>query len=191
MHVNLHDVRLEGIPPQADFNLSVGERDGLAATMTRIRQYALNQTGPVTMDIMCHGFERDDDPVGRQTLEHGFGGGGLELTRDWLDGSNVSATAELNGVVSTIVVYSCGAARTRAGYEGTSWDGQRLFREMAAHTGATIYAADATQWYWNTRVDMPNACSSVIDFGRFEGNVYRFTPDGTSTLVESNQLEAH
>jgi len=191
MHVNFHDIRLLGNAPGADFNLDVGPMDPLAGTLSRIRQYALNQTGPITMDIMCHGYETHNDTRGGQSVIDGFGGGGLQLCRENLRHANISATAELNGVVETITVYACSAAETRSGYEGTSHDGQTLFREMASHTGAVIYAADATQWYWRQPVNTGNSSTSVIDFRRFEGNVYRFTPDGNVSVVEANQLTAH
>ena len=191
MHCIFHDVRLNGIPPAADFNLTVSSSDRLAGSLTRIRQYALNQAGPITMDIMCHGFETHSDTVGQRSVADGIGGGGLQLTGDNLKLNNVSAASELNGVVEKIVVYACSAAETAPGYSGSNRDGQRLFSELAGHTGAVVYAADATQWYWNTAINLGNASSSVIDFRRFEGNVYQFDPDGTITMVESNQLKAH
>jgi hypothetical protein len=189
-HVIVHDLRLTGIAPRADLNVNVNGSDPLRGTIVRIREYALSQSEPITMDIMCHGYESHNDSIGRQSLADAFGGHGLQLCKEGLLRKTVRYTAELYGVVNTITVYACSAAETHPSYVGTDWDGQRLFREMSAYTGATIYAADATQWYWHLPVNLSNACSSVIDFRRFEGNVWRFTPDGSATIVESNSLEA-
>lgn len=187
-HVTLHDSRLEGNAPVADMNITVSGTDSFRGTMVRIRNYALMQIDRVNLDILCHGYERHDDVVGQQTLVDGFGGGGLELCREGLNRHTVHFTGELQSVVNIITVYSCSAAETHPSYAGSSWDGRQLFREMAAITNATILAADATQWYHNRGVYANSQCTSVIDFGSFEGNLLRFTPDGSVTTVESNAL---
>lgn len=189
MHAILHDLRLAGAAPAADYNLVVNASTRLTDALARLRAYALAQTGPITLDIMCHGFESHNDYVHQQTVVDGIGGGGLQLCRENLRHTNVQHTGELNGVVSLVTVYACSAAETAPGYSGTSRDGQRLFREMAHYTGANIRAADATQWYWRNRVSMPGACAErVIDFRGWDGNLYEFSPDGTVVMLESHAL---
>ncbi len=191
MHAILQDLRLRGIAPGADFNVYVTEADTLRATWAKVREFALAQSGPITLDIMCHGFESHNDYVGRQSVVNSIGGSGLQLCKENLKHSTVRTTEALADVVSTITVYACSAAETHPGYVGTTRDGQQLFREMSANTGAEIYAADATQWYRHRQVTLPNASSSVIDFRGWEGNLWRFTPDGAVTMVESNPVRSH
>jgi len=191
MHAILQDLRLRGIAPGADLNLYVDASNTLRDTWARLRRFALAQSGPITLDIMCHGFESHNDYVGRQSVVDAIGGSGLQLCKENLKHSTVRTTEELAGVVSTITVFACSAAETHPGYVGSTRDGQQLFREMSAHTGATIYAADATQWYRHRSVTLPNASASVIDFGGWEGSVWEFTPDGTVTLVERNPVRSH
>ena len=58
---------------------------------------------------------------------------------------------------------------------------------MAHHTGAPVRAADATQWYWKRRVTLPNASAMpIIDFRGWDGTLYEFRPDGTSSVLESH-----
>ncbi len=139
------------------------------------------------MEIMCHGFETHSDTVGRQSLENSFGGGGLQLCKENLRLNTVMKTSELAGYINKIWVYACSVANTSPGYAGSNFDGQRLFKQMSQNTGAIIYAADVTQWYFRGR---SNACSDIIDFRRFEGNLWQFSPDGLSMIIESNQTEA-
>ena len=186
--VILHDTRLNGTAPFSDLVITVNQTDSLGATFIRIKNYALSQTEPITLEIMCHGFETHNDTVGQQSLEKSFGGGGLQLCNENLRLNNVTQTSELAGYIDKIWVYACGVANTRPGYAGSYFDGQRLFKQMSQNTGAIIYAADVTQWYF--RKPLPNACSDIIDFRRFEGNLWQFSPDGLSMIVESNQTKA-
>ncbi len=188
MHAILHDLRLAGTAPTANFNLVVNQTTQLVNALARLRQYALAQAGPITLDIMCHGFESHNDYVHQRTVVDSIGGSGLQLCRENLRHLNVQHFGELDSVVSTITVYACSAAETAPGYEGTSRDGQRLFQEMAFYTKATIRAADATQWYWRRRRSV--VAGGVIDFAGWDGNLYEFLPDGTVMMVESHALGA-
>jgi hypothetical protein len=121
---------------------------------------------------MCHGFEDIyEDPVNRVSVQ--VGGFGLQLCREGLDLSNVHTTRALNGNVQNIVVFACSAAET---YPGSGGDGRTLCSRLAANTGAIVYGADRPQIY---RLH-------GLDFGRWEGNVYRFTPGGGIAIAESN-----
>jgi hypothetical protein len=98
------------------------------------------------------------------------GGMGLQLGREDLTHSNVSAWRAIKDTTSNIVVFSCAAANTEKGNEGTRADGRYLMGALAVHTNATVYAADRIQWYHKRH---------VIDFGGWEGTLLRFKPDGT------------
>ncbi len=184
----LHDTRLHGIAPHTDYVLEINNTTPLDSAFTKINSYALSQSGPITLEIMCHGFESHTDTIGQQTLANSFGGGGLQLGAENFTFSTVNKASVLFGCVSSIIVYACGAANTRPGYEGSNYDGQRLFKQLSVLTTATVYAADVTQWYF--RQPIPLSSSNIIDFRRFEGNLWRFTPDGNSSIIESNQLTA-
>jgi hypothetical protein len=132
---------------------------------------------------MCHGFEGSAPDVrSRMTrLELGFG---LQLCREGLTLATVHRTRCLDGLVATIILYACGPARTRPGWEGTSGDGRQLCRELACATGAEVLAAVETQYY----LQEPRAglikrlfrvgADDTINFGGWEGELYRFSPDG-------------
>lgn len=51
---------------------------------------------------------------------------------------------------------------------------------LAIHTNSNVFAADRIQWYYDGR---------VIDFANWEGQLYRFAPDGTSTTVTRPLVE--
>lgn len=184
----LHDTRLNGVAPYSDYVLAINNSIPLDSVFTKIKSYAMSQSGPITLEIMCHGFESHSDTIGQQSLTDSFGGGGLQLGAEDFTLTTVSKASVLFGSVSSIIVYACGAAHTRPGYEGTKFDGQKLFKQLSVLTTATVYAADVTQWYY--RQPIPLSSSNIIDFRRFEGNLWQFTPDGNSSIIESNQLTA-
>lgn len=75
-----------------------------------------------------------------------------------------------------VVVYSCGAADTQQGNEGSDADGRYLMGALAIHTNAPVYAADRIQWY-HTGADC------TYNFGAWEGNLFRFDPNGHSVSM--------
>lgn len=182
--VIVHDTRLAGFPPAADLVITVNARTPLVSVFTRVQRYAAQQTMPVELWIMCHGFESHDDWVGQRSVVRGIGGSGLQLGKENLTRTTVPFTSIMNGVVDTITVFACSAAQTHPGYTGTVRDGQKLFSELSAQTSAIVYAADATQWYG--RFPIANASSNIIDFGKFEGNLWMFEPNGRRTVVQLN-----
>ncbi len=103
---------------------------------------------------------------------------------------NVDVLAQLYGAIENIILYACGPANTGAGAAGTRGDGRRFCQEMAAYTLANVYASDATQKYNPSYNYAEMTCDPNVplDFGRWEGDVYLFTPDGGITLVESNPV---
>jgi hypothetical protein len=181
----VHDSRLSGTAPAIAPNTyrvngSVPLNDALAWIAT----YARMHGGLSQLSIMCHGFQGGmyDGKAGVSVMELGFG---LQLCREGLTLSTVARTGRLKGLVKLIILYACGPARTRAGFEGTAADGRAFCRELAAWTGAEVLAAVETQYYLNE----PRAglikrlfrigADDTINFGGWEGQLYRFSPDGT------------
>lgn len=120
-----------------------------------------------TLFILCHGKGSGFPPY--DFWWHG--GLGLQLGSDGLDIRNVSQWSAIKGCVENIVVYACGAA-----YSGPAvWyeprvenNGRALMSALAKNTGAMVFAADKIQWYY----------PDLINFGKWEGTVYMFTPFG-------------
>lgn len=180
----VHDTRLPGVaPPGADNVYTVNEQTPVAHALGWIARYAGLSGGLSKLVLMCHGLERTvyDDTTGECVTEMGYG---LAFCRENLRLSNVARAAVLAGCVQQMFIYACGPARTRSGFQNTAGDGRRFCSELAAYTGAVVYAASGTQWYH--RVPSPHLLGRVfnvgphdyIDFGNWEGTVLRFTPDG-------------
>ena len=188
----LHDTRLEGMADNrtADRVETVDGGTVLEAALMRVGDFANGHGGLDQLSIMCHGYEMVHNSPSQQVCLM-IGGGGLQLCREGLTRGTVAKTEVLKGLVNEILVYACAAADTHPDMVGTTWDGRDLFSRMAVHTGAVVYAADVTQWYWRIHDAVPNACSDYIDFRGWEGNVWRFNPDGRSpVIVESNPITA-
>ncbi len=150
-------------------------RTSLSWCFDRIRNYGLAHGGIDRLLVHCHGYEDLHAERNRTVVR---GDGGLELGREGLDLRNVRVARRLRGQVRTIVLFACSAADTHPSLEGTVHDGQRFCGELAVHSGAEVYAADVTQ-----------ECMNALSCGRWEGNVYRFGPDGQpGRRVESNPL---
>ena len=75
-------------------------------------------------------------------------------------------------------MYACAAADTGPGNKDTPADGRRFMGELAGWSGAEVIAARDTQYYtYDVKKNIP------IDFGMWEGPVYRFDPNtGVSSL---------
>jgi len=89
-----------------------------------------------------------------------------------LSRGNVHKLLSLNGLVSSIVVYSCAAADTTPGNEGKVGDGKMFMSEIAAWSGATVFASDQTQLYGRS------GSMQEINMGDWEGTVFEFDPNG-------------
>ncbi len=185
--LTLHDSRLHGFPNRAavDHVVTVNGSTDLSMAFGDIIGRASESSGLERVNIMCHGYERVySSPTQRESRQ--IGGAGLKLCRQGLNNTTVAMTSDLKDYVDTFVVYACSAADTHPDMIGTDWDGQRLFREMAAWSDATVFAADVTQWYYMRNPS--NMTYPIIDFSTWEGNVWRFDPDGSARIVESNPI---
>jgi hypothetical protein len=129
------------------------------------------------------------DFAGQVCITGEVGGLGLLLGSDKVTHMNVASWTAIRGKVKNIVIYACMAAQSRPGTEGTRSDGQYLMRALALHTRATVFASDTSQY-----ADYNN--DGGFDFGAWEGNLWRFPPDGFSCQavqrapVEYNELLA-
>jgi len=156
------DKRLKGKLSYASLAIlsELDEDTSVTTAFGRLYLQAKNQGKINTLFILCHGYVNDFDQ----------GGLGLELGKEDLTINNVIKWAALKELVDTIVVCACSAA-----YTGHSmlqpWivqDGQALMSSLSKITGATVYAADRLQTYF----------TNDFNFGKWEGTVYTFWPDG-------------
>lgn len=181
--VLVHDTRLEGPTPTAlaDFNFKVNAQypiSGLIQTINASVAASISR-----LMIMCHGYESTDTGSACIPMSLGFG---LQLCKEDLTLSNVSVMNGFYDSVEDIILYACGPANTAPFAQGTYGDGRRFCSEMAAYTNANVYASDVTQFYDNLKYDPTRLVCEVIpiNFGQWEGNVYRFSPDGSIARVQ-------
>jgi hypothetical protein len=136
----VHDTRVSGTAPAiAPNTYLVNGSVPLNEALGWIATYAKMHGGLTQLSIMCHGYAGGvhDSRARVSTTDLGFG---LEFCRDGLALENVHRTVRLKGLVELIILYACGPARTRPGFEGTSADGRAFCRELAAWTGAEVLA---------------------------------------------------
>ncbi|MGH9820312.1 MAG: hypothetical protein ACRD43_09105, partial [Pyrinomonadaceae bacterium] len=76
-----------------------------------------------------------------------------------------------------MVIYACGAASSQA--NGPA-NGRGFCRDLAGWLDCTVYAADRMQVY-----NYSYSPNQPLDFGQWEGTVYRFTPDGNVSVAAS------
>jgi hypothetical protein len=187
----VHDTRLAGTAPaMANNTYLVNASTPVDHALGWMSEYARASGGLSRLMIMCHGIASGvhDSLQGVSTSDLGFG---LAFCKEGLNLQNVSKARVLGGRVQQMIVYACGPARTRAGFQNTSADGRRFCSELAGYSGATVYAATDTQYYTMNR--SPSFFRSLfgigpqdyIDFGEWEGTVLRFTPDGRVSTASS------
>jgi hypothetical protein len=115
--------------------------------------------------ILCHGYAGTNN---KAQVCMDAGGMGLQLGAENLLHTNVSRWQAIAGICKNIVVYSCAAANTESGNEGSTADGKYLMGALAIYADTNVYAADRIQWY----------DPKTMDFGEWEGNLWAFTPSG-------------
>jgi hypothetical protein len=167
--VALRDARLEGNVPVVPGLLSfhVNETVSLMEPFAAIQAAA--HAGPLKgLFILCHGAAGKNERLG---ISMDAGGMGLVLGRQNLVHTNVHQWRRIRDIFEFIVVYSCGAADTQPGNEGTRADGRYLMGALALHTNATVYGSNLIQWYDIEPDDSYN-------FGEWEGTLLKFEPSG-------------
>jgi hypothetical protein len=110
---------------------------------------------------MCHGYHS------------GLTFDGLQLGAQNLTIRNLVNTTMWNPHLRTILIYACGAGNP--GFFGPARSGRQFCRDLAGYSGADVYASDRNQLYHGA------STTETINFGRWEGQVYRFSADGTIT----------
>jgi hypothetical protein len=177
----LHDTRLlGGMPHGYDFSFATNENTPLADAVGMVR--ACGQQRRIdSLHIFCHGGSfHADIGVGMSTAA-AMTGFGLILCRENLTLRSVHRMHAWRGLIGQIVLFACHPAATAGRNEGTMGDGLRLCGELSLLTQADVIAARDIQLYsriedsfWSRYV-VPAA---PLDFGGWEGPVYRFTPNG-------------
>jgi hypothetical protein len=172
----LHDSGIQGWVSKSSFSvdgkLKVMQYDSLDFVLNWVNNYASSAGGLDRLLILAHGYYSgiNSSSAAQSQMAGGFG---IGLGKDGLNRHNVYKMNRLAGKVKAIVIYSCSAAETAPGMEGKSGDGKRLMSEIAAHSGADVFASDETQLY------SCRGTSEKIDFGVWEGTVYQFDPSGS------------
>ena len=179
-----HDTRLDGTaPPHLANNVyKVNGSTPLINSIGWIHDYARSRGGLDDLFVMAHGIEDPYDNVSQRTSAAFIGACGIHICREGLNLANVTLTRRWNSssgrLISRITLFSCAPALTTGHTRGTASDGERFCMELAAHSGAEVIASTESQRY-DTR-----GPKRVIDFGQWEGNVYRFHPDGTRDRIQ-------
>jgi hypothetical protein len=161
-YVILRDERLKGNLVARCPVFTVGPTTMLSSIFSSIKGLASTVD---TLFILCHGFAGVNN---KALVCMDAGGMGLELGAELMLHTNVSRWEDISGACKNIVVYSCAAANTERGNEGSTADGKYLMGALAIYTKANVYAADRIQWYKTKN----------MDFGKWEGNLWVFTPSG-------------
>jgi len=174
----VHDKRLAGTPPSIAPNIfEVHKTFPLRDALGWISTYARSNSRLDNLYVMCHGYEQGiEDPSARvSTYAEGYG---LQFCKEDLTFRTVGLTSVLKDLVAVITLYACGPANTRKGYQNTWGDGVRFCKELACFTNADVIASSQTQYYTTT------SAQKIIDFGSWEGKVYRFTPKGDQLSIQ-------
>jgi hypothetical protein len=171
----VHDKRLDGRSPHIAQNIyEVDENVDIQHCVGWVGQHARDAGGLSELMIMCHGYEADWDQADQMCTGRPVGGFGLQLCKEGLSLSNVILTQSWNAdkpLIKRITVYACAPADTGPGNAGTADDGRRFMGELALWSGAEVIAARDTQRY-----SPGGRFFGRIDFGAWEGPVYRFDP---------------
>ena len=166
----LHDRRLKGTPPAiAENTYQVGASTATTGMIRWVATYAQRQRVLDELIIMCHGFNNPN----------AFDG--LQISGDNLTIANLARTVSWTQKMRNIIIYACGAANP--GTMGPAHSGQVFSSVLAGTTGATVFAADENQLYLPISPTGFFNRQYRIDFGAWEGQVYKFTPSGSIAPV--------
>lgn len=174
----LHDRRLAGAAPisRETTTIRLDAATPIAQVFSAIKTL-VRLDGVQNLYILCHGYAGQS---ARGQVCADMGGEGLELGREGLMHANVARWGAIRGDVENIVVHSCGAADTQPENVGTNADGKYLMGSLAIHANATVYAGDRIQWYAGS--------TATIDFGHWEGTLWKFAPSGSFAPAPGNRV---
>lgn len=166
-----HDSRVKGRAPDIAPNIYiVDESIPIQHSIEWIKDYATMSGGLTDLYVIAHGWVDVYDVQHQQS--RAIGGAGIEICTENLNLNNVHLTSAWNGNISVITLYSCYASLTTNQTRNTVEDGERFCMELSAYSGAEVIAAVEAQHYQYSD-------EKAIDFGRWEGIVFRYSPDGT------------
>lgn len=171
MHYVLHDKRVRVQIPSTPHLTVLHTQKGAPLHPLLLRVAEAGRATPLnTLFIVAHGVETSwnfEDAVCSPTIS---GGRGIALG-EGVRHTNVANWSILANRVKHIVVYSCSAADTGKGNEGTDADGFYLMGALAIHTNAYVYASQSVQIYTLHR-------GGLLHLGKWEGELLRFPPTG-------------
>lgn len=164
-------------PNLADNTYRVNAAVALANAFTWVRDYANGQPGKRlgVFNILCHGLYQweENNQLQMSTVVGGFG---LQLGRENLTLNTLPTIVPLvRGKFTNVIIYACGAASAQS---NSPVNGRTFCRELAGQLDCVVYAADRMQVY-----SFNPGTTNPLDFGDWEGNITRFTPDGNSAPV--------
>ncbi len=179
-------------------DIVVGSATPFTAIFGRIKMAAGGFGRIEKLTIIGHGIERpynsdsanlQSNAVGRSDF---LGGYGVQLGLENLTSSTVRRFSVLRQYFrprATIDVLACAIANSNPllGFDG---NGIRLLQELAAFTGANVFASDAVQWFSDhhttdllvTRIEQYDG----VRFDSWAGNVYMFSPAGRVTRLKGS-----
>ncbi len=168
----MRDRRLSGgVPARPSLSIAnLDARTPLSSAFGNVAAVARAKGTIDSMFIMCHGYAGVNNNA---AICADAGGMGLQLGRENVLHTNVGIWKTISGKVRHIVVYSCAAANTESGNQGTEADGKYLMGALAIHTGASVYAADRIQWYSKHQ----GLSNGRYNFGAWEGQLWEFPPE--------------
>jgi hypothetical protein len=153
--------------------ITVNEKIRLATAFAKAKNCATASTDELV--IACHGYMAPYVKQGKWVPKIAWRGGyGLEFCQESLTLNNISKVSALNGYFKTIWLMACAPA-------GKGSKNSPLFcRQFAKNANAYVIASDKTQLYQPGYSDNARKMSiMVLQFGKWEGNVYKFWPNGT------------
>ncbi|MDJ0942745.1 MAG: hypothetical protein QNJ30_04750 [Kiloniellales bacterium] len=187
-HVIVHDARLVGrvFPREGVAIIGTDARTPLSTVTRRIRDLATAPEAVMThirtgrygrdpfpvLTLMAHGVRVTDDPSGTDTA--------LEIGSEYIhEGNALRFGQTIRGcVLDKIRVLGCAAAETESG--------RRMCSQLSVGAGVRLFASAQTQNFTTSEGhrQFGRITEGVwIDFGAWEGEVYRFETDGSHELA--------
>jgi hypothetical protein len=166
-----------GPPDLAQNTFRVDGTNKLANAFQWVKDFAEGQPGKKidTFHIMCHGIYRWAESSALQASAI-VGGFGLKLCQEGLLPSTIDLIVPLvRDRLGDVLIYACGAASDQA--DGPQ-NGQVFCKMLARKLKCVVYTSDRKQVFSYSRV-----APMALDFGDWEGNITRFSPDEQAATV--------
>lgn len=173
----LHDTRLTGeVEAGLGQVVKVDARTTLAQAFNSVKAAA--RSSDAELVIACHGYTTHT--YNNSSNAEARGGFGLQLCQEDLRVGNVQEARVLSGHFQKVWIMACAIAGAQA------HSSRPFCREFAGYVNAPVIAADRNQIYYPGHYDNGAGRSHMaLRFGRWEGTVYQFEPDGTFAPIEN------